>query len=127
MIFVHEALSPDLPRHPTCPAGIPAASYYTEFKMNANPYLPGDPFRCAGHRPIIYFRRGNFPLDSPFGGYLKGLERTSDMPSIVHPRNTMAEKITLVAISVISWPLEKFIQLIRKCLKWFDDLELLVL
>ena len=49
------------------------------------------------------------------------------MPSTVHPRYTTAEKITLAAISVISWPLEKFIQLVKKCLKWLDDLELLVL
>jgi hypothetical protein len=49
------------------------------------------------------------------------------MPSTVHPRYTTAEKITLVAISVISWPIEKLIQLVRKYLKWLDDLELLVL
>ncbi|MCX5834075.1 MAG: hypothetical protein NTV99_06135 [Deltaproteobacteria bacterium] len=48
------------------------------------------------------------------------------MPSTVHPRYTTAEKITLVAISAISWPLEKFIQLVRKCLKWLDDVELFV-
>ena len=49
------------------------------------------------------------------------------MPSTVHPRYTTVEKVTLTAISVISWPIEKFIQLVRKCLKWLDDLELLVL
>jgi len=49
------------------------------------------------------------------------------MPSTVHPRYTTAEKVTLAAISVISWPLEKIIQLVKKCLKWLDELELLVL
>ncbi len=45
------------------------------------------------------------------------------MPSTVHPRYTTAEKITLVSISVISWPLEKFLQLVRKCMKWLEDVE----
>jgi hypothetical protein len=49
------------------------------------------------------------------------------MPSTVYPRYTTAEKIALAAISIISWPLEIFIRLVSKCLKWLDDLELLVL
>lgn len=46
------------------------------------------------------------------------------MPSTVYPRYTTAEKIALAAIRVIAWPIEKFIQIVRKCLKWLDDLTL---
>ncbi|HOD36155.1 MAG TPA: hypothetical protein PLR20_09335 [Syntrophales bacterium] len=49
------------------------------------------------------------------------------MPSTVHPRYTSAERIALAAISVISWPFEKFIHLVRKCLKWLDDFALFIL
>jgi hypothetical protein len=49
------------------------------------------------------------------------------MPSTVYPRYTTAEKIALTAIRVISWPLEKFVQLVKKLLKWLDNLELFVL
>jgi hypothetical protein len=47
------------------------------------------------------------------------------MPSIVYPRYTVAEKIALAAIRVISWPLEKFVQLVKKSLKWLNNLELM--
>jgi hypothetical protein len=49
------------------------------------------------------------------------------MPSTVYPRYTVAEKVALAVIRVISWPLEKFVQLVRKFLKWLDNLELFVL
>ncbi len=48
------------------------------------------------------------------------------MPSTVYPRYTTAEKIAIAAIRVIAWPLEKFVQLIKKFLKWLDNLELMV-
>lgn len=48
------------------------------------------------------------------------------MPITVYPRYTVAEKIALAAFRIISWPLEKFVQFVKKSLKWLNNLELMV-
>jgi hypothetical protein len=53
--------------HPA-PPGIPRGPYYTEFKRNANPYLPGRPLQVYRISTDNIFRMGNFPPDGPFTG-----------------------------------------------------------
>jgi hypothetical protein len=114
------------PRSTLCPAVNPAAPHYTEFKRNANPYLPVR-LQVSPASTDNNHRGREIPYDRPHNGCENGSERTSDMPSTVYPRYTVAEKVALAAIRVISWPLEKFVQLVKKFLKWLDNLELIVL
>ena len=45
----------------------------------------------------------------------------------VHTRYTPVERIVLVFLSILAWPLKKASILLRKCIQWLDDFELTVL